>query len=577
MEDNFQINLSDFSMGPDELEWLLKEWQKDPKPKTINEIARMYLTHIIEKKTGFLPYDRRNKYKKGNTITIIVKPYGKTLARVNEFVEYIGKDEDGFPFGEVELTLLDQTANLTGGQERDFICNYEGEKYAGEIISFEIIKEKDESEVIPKILKAISGDTLFVAFREHWLPKQLLITDIKDRLTQVEEIIARAKCLLSTREILAQLLSDDNKDNWNSCLEFSLNYFLNQDKKFTLIPDSVTKWDLHKPSVSHEKIQSKVTIKEDWVAKGIIILPKRLSEYMKGTNGVVHINYDQVDELLPYNHNERLIKGLDRFYSTKAVAEFDEVLLRLEILEPTTQLFIASTWRKSLNELLRMEPRDLDWEHSSLRDCIIVILAKFKTPAHYREIYSEIAHHKSVSISGIEATLSHYSPSVFTHVGWGKWQLADGEKTPEIKNTVNERPPIILPEPPDEEIWKVVQLIEEKDYVYKLLEKIKRPLSFNDICEKLSDLLKVNANKLKITGFLKADDKRLRRLDNGEWTLEEWSKQTPTPNVNENADISEVIPDNTTQTGASRYFLVILLILFLLITITGVILFWLSI
>jgi hypothetical protein len=170
-----------------------------------------------------------------------------------------------------------------------------------------------------------------------------------------------------------------------------------------------------------EKIQSTVTIKEDWVTKGIIILPKRLSDYMKGTN-TVHIIYDQVDEVLPYEEKDKQIEELNNFYSIKAVAEFDKVYLRLEGLKPT-RLFIASTWQRSLDKLLSIEPQDLDWEHSSLRDCIIVTLAKLKTPAHYREIYSEIAPHKNVSLGSIAATLSHYSPSVFAHVGWGKWQL----------------------------------------------------------------------------------------------------------------------------------------------------------
>ena len=48
MSENIHINLSECAFGPDELEWLLKEWQKNPKPKTIVEIARIYLTNWIK-------------------------------------------------------------------------------------------------------------------------------------------------------------------------------------------------------------------------------------------------------------------------------------------------------------------------------------------------------------------------------------------------------------------------------------------------------------------------------------------------------------------------------------------------
>ncbi|MFA7627345.1 MAG: hypothetical protein WCZ17_09905, partial [Candidatus Kapaibacterium sp.] len=329
------------------------------------------------------------------------------------------------------------------------------------------------------------------------------------------------------------------------------------------------------------KVQSTVTIREDWIDKGIIIVPKRISNYMEGTN-TIHIIYDQVDKVLPYWGNEGRIEGLEDFYSVKNVAEFDKVYLRLEGLEPT-RLFITATWQRSLDKLLSIEPRDLDWKHSSLRDCIIVILAKFKTPMHYREIYAEIAIHRNVSVVSIDATLSRYSPRVFVRAGSGKWGLAGwmSEELPGGGDT-GDRPP--SPEP-DENIWKIVQLIEENDYVYKLLQKTGRPLSFSDICDKLANVLKVDSDKLKATGFLKASDERLRRLDDGTWALEEWYKKPIFKEEQKEVELSEskgvtepiISADMIKKRNSSQLFLAILLILFFLFTIGGIILFCLFI
>ncbi len=681
MEDNFHINLADLTFGLEELDLLIKEWLKGPEPKTINELARLYLSLHYWRKTGYLPYDRRKQYHKGDVITLrsLSIPSGVFLAQVTE-VSRNCMFSDGFSYDELYVVLLSQDATLRGGQYKRYISNYQGTEYAGPgVVSLQIIEEKDENEVIPKILTVISNDKRFVAFQQHWFLTELLIPNISDKLVEVRKIIAKAKCQLSMSEILGKLQTEDNKGLSNSRLGFSLNYFLNCDRRFVLIPDSVARWDLPKPSgdvnttiskktlqdghlcilpdldnllfyhgcvdivvfsfpydhyieavydalkqvlsgkefsdelakLSDEKefkvkfgqpeqrggpirvypisnkhdadgkAQSTVTIREDWIDKGIIIVPKRISNYMEGNN-TVHIIYDQVDEIMPYSDNDGRIEGLKDFYSAKAIAEFDRVHLKLEGLAPA-RLSITATWQKSLEKLLSIEPQDLDWKHSSLRDCIIVTLAKFKIPMHYREIYTEIATHRNVSVSSIDATLSRYSPSVFVCVGSGKWQLTGrGSEKPII--TVG--PPQVIPtESPDENIWKIVQLIEENDYVYKLLQKIGRPLSFSDICAKLADLLKVDSDKLKATGFLKADDKHLRRLDDGTWALEEWFKKPPqvseedtfVSTVKESVDDSGSLPETSAKSGISKLFLAILLIMFFLLTIGGIILFWLYI
>jgi len=571
VEDDFYINLADCVFGPEELEFLLEEWLKDAQPKTINELARMYLAQQIESEKGYLPYDRRRCYKENDKIVVRLQDHPQPqLAEVISVSNNYGRDTDGFTYDAIELHLLGQAARLVNENNRTFIANYKGEKLAGlGVRSFEIIKEKDEAEVIPKILIAISKDKRLVAFEEEWLPTQLL-ADVSDKLSGIEEIIAECKQALSTGDILEKVRTGDNKEELNHCLEFSLNYFLKKDKRFIRISGPITKWNLRqitKPDQSNinEKREWTVTIKAEWLEKDILLVPRKLATYMHGTN-TIHILYDQIDEVLPYEENDRLIEGLSNFYSKKAIAEFDQVHIYLQALEPT-RLFVYSSWKPSLDELLRIKPPDLDWEQSSLRNCIIVVLAKFRTPAHYREIYTEIAIHKHISWGAILGTLSRYSPSLFIHVGWGKWGLAgwaEQEGRPKSEAAISQEAITA-----SNEIWKAVESIEENDYVYKLLKRIKKPLSFDEVCSRLADYLKVDVHELRATGFLKADDERFRRLDDGTWALEEWFSR------DDDTEVTKPCSGKTSKSGLFWLLLTIILILLLIGTASALI--WLFI
>lgn len=171
------------------------------------------------------------------------------------------------------------------------------------------------------------------------------------------------------------------------------------------------------------KVPWPVTIRAEWLAKGVLIIPPRLSDYMAGTN-TLHILYDQVDEILPYEESDRLIEGFNNFYHAKAIAEGDKVYLQLQAVGPT-RLSVYSSWKRPLDKLLRIQPQNWDWQHNSLRDCIIVALTKFKTPVSCKKIHSEIAAHRDVSLNSIIGALSRYCPLVFADAGSGKWQLAD--------------------------------------------------------------------------------------------------------------------------------------------------------
>jgi len=610
MEDNFQINLSDFSIGPDELDWLPKEWQKDPKPKTINEIARMVLLHHWELQTNFLPFDIRRSYKEKDRIIVRTVEEWIEPAEVVSVAKNAYKDTGDI----INVRLLSYHAKLYGKDIKSFVANYQGEDINVSIVKFNIISEKDETDVIPKLLMAIMDDKRFVNFGEYWLPLDWLVSDVSKKIGDVRKIITKSKRPVSTRDILEELYANDNKEKLNERLEFSINYFLEQDRRLIRISEEVTKWDLRKPSgpvllaidtkdLLNDKLRTfsdldlllfyhgfigqcvftfpndrkvnayhdisegsisgdefvgelaklsqnkkhevefvspelrggpievcipvpalpekrhwTVTIRPEWLEKGVLLVPQKLSNCIKKRD-IMHVLYDQVDELLPYSHNDRLIKRLANYYTTKAIAECDKVHLRLQSLEPA-RLFLSCRWQKRLDRLLQIKPTDLNWKRISLRDCIIIVLSKFRKPAHYRDIYSEIAFHKQVTLGSIIATLSRYSPSLFVHAGYCQWQLA-GWICP--NEHLGQEPAAEGPKIPEisDKIWKAVAVIEDNDYVYKLLQKAAGPLSFDEICSRLADYLKVDVNQLRATGFL-MPDKRFRRLDNGTWALEEW-------------------------------------------------------
>jgi DNA-directed RNA polymerase delta subunit len=427
-------------------------------------------------------------------------------------------DTDGFSLDFIEVLLFSKVGNPSGPQKKTYIANYQGSfpMYCAPSVFFEVLGAKDENEVIPKLLLALPDDKRFANFGEYWLPSDLLISD---KINDVRKIIEKSEQPLSTHDILEQVYANGNKEELNERLEFSLNYFLEQDRRFVRITGEPNKWDLRSrpPKVQPPMTDHcTVTIKPEWIEKDILIVPRKLSEYLGKTN-TIHIFYDQFDELLSYNANNRLITGLGNFYSTKAIAEWDIVRLWLQSLEPA-KLFISSRWQKRLDRLLKIEPTDLKWERISLRDCIIVVLSKFKTPAHYHDIYSEIALHKQVSLGSIIGTLSRYNHYLFVHTSLGQWQLV-GWTYSDIIDKQGQKPnPEVIAL--DKEIWKAVAIIEDNDYVYKLLQKAAGPLSFDEICSRLADYLKVDVNQLRATGFLKPD-KRFRRLDNGTWALEE--------------------------------------------------------
>jgi len=225
VEENFYIKLGECIFGPEELKHLLEQWLKDPKPKTIRDLARIYLEHRVESKGGYLPYDRRRRYKKKDKIGVRLNGVIQ-LAQVIDVAQNVSKDDDGFKFDQIDVRLLSQEAQLSGVNTKFFISDYHGVEYAGPAVKkLQVIQDDDEAEIAPKILLAISSDTRVVAFEDYWLPSELLVADVLSRLTDIRTAIAECKCALSTDDILKKVQMDESSELLVDHVRFSQRCF----------------------------------------------------------------------------------------------------------------------------------------------------------------------------------------------------------------------------------------------------------------------------------------------------------------------------------------------------------------
>jgi len=266
-------------------------------------------------------------------------------------------------------------------------------------------------------------------------------------------------------------------------------------------------------------IHSTVTIKIEWIEEQSLKIPNRISKYMQDVNEVA-VTSNRDKERLLYDTTENVIQGMGNFYEKKAIAEGDKIRLRLLTTEPE-KIFVSMWWRHSLSELMQLLPEDFEWKRASVRDCIIVTLGHTEEPLHYREIYAEVSRHKTVSVQSIVNTLSKYSPSVFFQAGRGKWGLAlsKGIDATKMPDSQNDSSPVLQV---SELVWKAVNIIEQEDYVYKLLAKAGRPLTYSQIVDYFAKGMNIDSEQLAMTDFLNPKDDRFKQLDDGTWALSEW-------------------------------------------------------
>ena len=271
-------------------------------------------------------------------------------------------------------------------------------------------------------------------------------------------------------------------------------------------------------------------ITQSEIIGGYVVLPPRLSSCFSTTTQVkVHLASDEnATDLCFCPSNRRLAVPTDWFRKV-AIEPGDTINFRiLRVDLPEIQIW--TEWQKALNYMLRCPAEDFEWERLPIRDCLIRVFETCKGPIHYRSLYSKISKHRELAVGSVIATLSRHQGVLFVHSGRGMWSWLKEDSRPgnQLPASARTKQSSVVPEVSDA-IWKIVAEIEEADVVYNLLKRTRDSLSFAQICQKIAASRGIDWHELRQTGFLNAEDKRLKRLDNGHFALREWFDERVSP------------------------------------------------
>ncbi len=292
------------------------------------------------------------------------------------------------------------------------------------------------------------------------------------------------------------------------------------------------------------------TVKQREIDAGFVVLPTRLSSCLGPSSQVTaQLAGSENAPVLSFNPSNRRLTDLTKWFQKSAIEPGDRIKFRLLRVDPP-EIQIWTEWEKHLNYLIRCPAVDFKWKRFPIRDCLIKVFADRPGPIHYRSLYSQISKHRDLVVGSVIATLSKYRGVLFAHSGRGMWSWLKDDTRTEDSPTPRPQPSerLDIPEISDA-IWKIVAEIEERDVVYRLLKRTRDSLSFVQICQKIAEARGIDWHELQHTGFLKAEDERFTRLDNGHFALREWfddpvAPRTPTPPVID--DVPEKEPTATT-------------------------------
>ena len=263
---------------------------------------------------------------------------------------------------------------------------------------------------------------------------------------------------------------------------------------------------------------------EEWELRdGVIVLPAafRVSA-ARGIQVSVRFGANPV-ESLHYDRDKCCVEGVAAWLMASAVEVGDIVHFRATTGRDAC-IHVWTEWEKNLSAVLRCPPEDLAWSRMPIRDCLLRVFSDCAEPMHYRAIYAQISKHRKLAIGSVIATLSKHRSVLFEHVGQGEWKRLPRGRTieppplPSAGGLQGGRSAIGVTANP----WPAVGVIEKGDHVYKLLDRLREDLSFDQICQRLAETMGIDWHALRETGFIDASDPRLRRLTNGRFVLTEW-------------------------------------------------------
>lgn len=296
------------------------------------------------------------------------------------------------------------------------------------------------------------------------------------------------------------------------------------------------------------------------IDSGNVNLPPRLSACLQPASHLTVQFFGGEDAtVLSFDSSIGRLTGLRGWLRKSNIEPGDQINFRLlAVTPPTVRLW--TEWNKNLNYVFRCPAEDFEWEQIPIRDCLIKVFARHQGPMHYRVLYSRISKHRDLAIGSVIATLSKHQGVLFEHVGRGIWSRSNENSKAGDFTTSDSKSSRENSAPSDainETIWRIVAEIEQRDFVYRLLERLHESLSFGQICQWLAREFHIDWHKLRDTGFINLDDPRLMRIDDGQFALRKWIENpvvTPAPASTGNKVVRPAGPDvNTTNSApASR-------------------------
>ncbi len=268
-----------------------------------------------------------------------------------------------------------------------------------------------------------------------------------------------------------------------------------------------------------ESLIHRITLDEESLSAGQLRIPPALAAIL-GPSGTIQAVLQPIgqSEVL-WIASERQICNLRQWFLAAALESADIVCVRRTEGDPP--LVIWTEWRRRIDKLLRLNPGDLIWRELCIRDCLLLVFYVLQRPAHYRELYAEISRHRELEISSVEATLSRHRGVLFDLVSPCTWTLLQEPGREPSPRRSDPKPALGVIEDDAVNRAAIAEILEQ-DMVYRLLHATARPMPYSEICRQLASILGVAAEALSATSFIDADDRRLTRVDTGEWALAEW-------------------------------------------------------
>ena len=175
MSEQLNLILRQSTIGPEDISNLINEWEKDLFPKTINELATLYLHFKLESETEYFVYNQKKKYYVGNHL-IVRSGDGLHLAEVIEVKE--NEHYKGESYDKISLKLLDEQAVMGGIRDKFYVSNYHGQEIRVKPIpEFELLSEEDLLGIISQLLTILPSDDRIVDYSGKWFLKSHLTKD----------------------------------------------------------------------------------------------------------------------------------------------------------------------------------------------------------------------------------------------------------------------------------------------------------------------------------------------------------------------------------------------------------------